>query len=1224
MKKLIFVIFIFISATLYSQSVWKHSNIGDFYSWGDPYIGNASFISAENGVAILYDLQTDNKISIYKTLGKQSGWINATGDFSPSLTTVNYPATKFINANTGFIVRTIIYQDNYYLQVHKTTNAGINTSGNNAHWIELPGLYSWCPYMPEPQIEFTDCNTGYINSLYTVYKTTNCGNNWVPIFIFNDNDKYLIYDLKVSPINPNIIYLGGGQFDQYNNYEPCLIKSTNGGANWELYASGSNNGALGIYSMDIQIDNEDLEIIRMTVKNGVAIYNNGKIDLIADLGALPGSYENLKFVDQNNGNLTCAFYEGTLWRFHVMRTSNGGYNWNSEYSGYNESLKVPSRGVSKFGDVIFLPGVYSYQANNKNLFVDIRSIKMNILAKNNFSDEINTTIKFNVFDYPESYNDLQSPTYHKQLFGGTIKLGISQNSTPGDNYVFYKWIDYFSSQNPMTTDSLYNYYADKNGYYLTADYKTRQVSTTPNAISEKTSAVNSPQIRMIKDNNGYIHQIHESMGGIFYTRSTNDGTNWFKEEVVNGGSEYLQGFPSENTTDNNSCPAICELRTLNGAGGPFPLSDANINASASWQRFNNGIMELKVAFRQNNGNDIFWRRYGTSGYYQTHNGIIRSFTVSSQDYKSKPSIFAAWYDFPWGEPYYQNSDKNNPIDYMILIPHLEPATTRNKLVVSARLRNYPFFDFISNQTVQNNTFIIEESDITDFSVTSKPFIDGVYRGFILYFTYIKNGNIMYRADKFVTISGSPPGFARISYDDDANNNHASFNISVNDGQLTRISPDISLRNGRPIVTYRATSVIQKIVIVPSGEDFALSYMNYPIFVKYKYLNSSNQEVWSTPIIYNSAGVEQKNPNVEGCRNGYAYVLNYNYNNQYRQVAQLQTGAGYCIPGQYTVNDAKLVRGSFYGTAYPYSYPILLTLTQSASLYNIGKQTFSVSNIPSNSTVQDNLVGIIREENTNYNFNLGPVIAKNTNVTFATESEKSVTNAVEFSNILVSAPFSLGPNDTLILGGNGFYNYISGNPFLQKRYSVFLMRNSTQEPFMTLYSDSIGVNDTIETEYLRGYVFSEGEMPEVDSFYVQMVIDSTSLYQGDGFSVCNAYSPDELFEGDGPNSYKSRVHFIKGNYLNNISNIPKEYSLSQNYPNPFNPVTNIKYQIPVNGLVSLKIYDIIGREIANLVNEYKQAGYYTVLFNGSSFASGVYFYRIQAGNFVQVKKMVLIK
>ncbi|MCX6156947.1 MAG: T9SS type A sorting domain-containing protein [Ignavibacteriae bacterium] len=90
-------------------------------------------------------------------------------------------------------------------------------------------------------------------------------------------------------------------------------------------------------------------------------------------------------------------------------------------------------------------------------------------------------------------------------------------------------------------------------------------------------------------------------------------------------------------------------------------------------------------------------------------------------------------------------------------------------------------------------------------------------------------------------------------------------------------------------------------------------------------------------------------------------------------------------------------------------------------------------------------------------------------------------------------------------------------------------------------------------------------------------------------------------------------------------LPTKYEISQNYPNPFNPMTKIDFQLPTDGKVSLKIYDITGREMATLVNnEFKKADYYTVMFNGSSLSSGVYFYRITADKYVMTKKMVLLK
>ncbi len=86
----------------------------------------------------------------------------------------------------------------------------------------------------------------------------------------------------------------------------------------------------------------------------------------------------------------------------------------------------------------------------------------------------------------------------------------------------------------------------------------------------------------------------------------------------------------------------------------------------------------------------------------------------------------------------------------------------------------------------------------------------------------------------------------------------------------------------------------------------------------------------------------------------------------------------------------------------------------------------------------------------------------------------------------------------------------------------------------------------------------------------------------------------------------------------------DFVLEQNYPNPFNPSTNIKYTVESGQFISLKVYDILGNEVATLVNEEKSAGLYNIKFNAAEFTSGVYFYRLQAGSFVQTRKMILLK
>ncbi len=91
-----------------------------------------------------------------------------------------------------------------------------------------------------------------------------------------------------------------------------------------------------------------------------------------------------------------------------------------------------------------------------------------------------------------------------------------------------------------------------------------------------------------------------------------------------------------------------------------------------------------------------------------------------------------------------------------------------------------------------------------------------------------------------------------------------------------------------------------------------------------------------------------------------------------------------------------------------------------------------------------------------------------------------------------------------------------------------------------------------------------------------------------------------------------------------SGLPSVFELRQNYPNPFNPTTVISYQLPEVSNVTLKVYDILGREVATLVNQRQNAGSYSVRFDGNRLASGVYFYKLSAGNFVSIKKLVVLK
>ncbi len=116
--------------------------------------------------------------------------------------------------------------------------------------------------------------------------------------------------------------------------------------------------------------------------------------------------------------------------------------------------------------------------------------------------------------------------------------------------------------------------------------------------------------------------------------------------------------------------------------------------------------------------------------------------------------------------------------------------------------------------------------------------------------------------------------------------------------------------------------------------------------------------------------------------------------------------------------------------------------------------------------------------------------------------------------------------------------------------------------------------------------------------------------------------DKIIAGTSGGLYQREISELVS--VSNNSETAQEFSLSQNYPNPFNPSTVIKYSIPKEVFVSVKVFDVTGREVKALVNENQKAGSYEITFDASALSSGVYFYEIKTGNFTNTKKMLLIK
>ncbi len=135
---------------------------------------------------------------------------------------------------------------------------------------------------------------------------------------------------------------------------------------------------------------------------------------------------------------------------------------------------------------------------------------------------------------------------------------------------------------------------------------------------------------------------------------------------------------------------------------------------------------------------------------------------------------------------------------------------------------------------------------------------------------------------------------------------------------------------------------------------------------------------------------------------------------------------------------------------------------------------------------------------------------------------------------------------------------------------------------------------------------------LDGTYTNFVIMGQTIY---------GESTDNVFVGSGGFLGGADEWFVS---INEKFDLPLEFKLSQNYPNPFNPNTTISYTVPHSSHVILEVYDILGRKTATLVNEFRDAGRHTVIWQADNNSSGMYFYRIVAGDHTQARKMLLLK
>ncbi|HSW56724.1 MAG TPA: T9SS type A sorting domain-containing protein [Ignavibacteriaceae bacterium] len=259
-------------------------------------------------------------------------------------------------------------------------------------------------------------------------------------------------------------------------------------------------------------------------------------------------------------------------------------------------------------------------------------------------------------------------------------------------------------------------------------------------------------------------------------------------------------------------------------------------------------------------------------------------------------------------------------------------------------------------------------------------------------------------------------------------------------------------------------------------------------------------------------------------------------------------------------------------------------------------------------------GVITKDSTDFYYAVGDVTLDGQNIDFIEMPDSLVINNIQIMNdYLSSEPFTVSNASTLTYGIqygiiDSLQAVIALSDGSEINFKIELVDNQTGEV--------LGVFD--EVSYSSENVFQYNNIGyQVDlsgvgnrTVLLRLIVNTSAECD---YAISNRYSDAEVLNKSG---YKQIT------YKDNI--IVKEYALEQNYPNPFNPATTIKYQIPKAGIVTLKIYDVLGNEIATLIDEHQSEGRYEANFDASKLASGVYIYRLNVNDFVNVKKMVLLR
>jgi hypothetical protein len=393
------------------------------------------------------------------------------------------------------------------------------------------------------------------------------------------------------------------------------------------------------------------------------------------------------------------------------------------------------------------------------------------------------------------------------------------------------------------------------------------------------------------------------------------------------------------------------------------------------------------------------------------------------------------------------------------------------------------------------------------------------------------------------------------------------------------------------------------ISVMSDNNYRIAWIGEKTGEK-KVVTYFNNQYWKFGWYPTSASISA----TDDGRNIVAYSDNYGSTNKFAHIWWYQSYKNLNILGK----QVQLSNGSTMSNMYAESFQNTTSPYSFSTSSNLG----SLSKTGNNKIYSGREV-IVSKDSIQYYYLLGDVsVDDNTIEPIDTDKNPDLSKVEKVNGFLRTEAFKLNDNSEFTFSVNyGVTDSINALKNLsEKEYVAFrieLVDNSSNKIIGEYHKVVFSLKEIIGNGSESFKIDTKGIGDK--EVYLRVVVEEN--IKGE-IAIANLHSEEGIF------AKKGNIQFVELSYSD--ENVISNYSLSQNYPNPFNPVTTISYQIPADGFVTLKVYDILGKEVASLVNEQKTSGRYNVQFDGSSLSSGIYFYKISSEGYVETKKLMLMK